>query len=75
MDSTVRDRVAQQAAKIVLEPVFEADFAPCSYGFRPKRPATQAMERLRVGFGIPPMGHLIRSNYFSELEPRYGIEP
>jgi RNA-directed DNA polymerase len=47
---TVRDRVAQQAAKIVLEPIFEADFAPCSYGFRPKRSATQAMERLRVGF-------------------------
>src|SRR6266498_1507899 len=47
---TVRDRVAQQATKIVLEPVFEADFAPVSYGFRPKRSATQAMERLRVGF-------------------------
>jgi RNA-directed DNA polymerase len=47
---TVRDRVAQQAAKIVLEPVFEADFLPCSYGFRPKRSATQAMERLRSGF-------------------------
>ena len=37
---TVRDRVAQQAAKIVLEPIFEADFLPCSYGFRPKRSAT-----------------------------------
>jgi RNA-directed DNA polymerase len=47
---TVRDRVAQQAAKIVLEPVFEADFLPCSFGFRPKRSATQAMERLRTGF-------------------------
>jgi RNA-directed DNA polymerase len=46
----VRDRVAQQAAKIVLEPVFEADFLPCSYGFRPKRSATMAMERLRTGF-------------------------
>ncbi|EGX61182.1 RNA-directed DNA polymerase [Streptomyces zinciresistens K42] len=46
----MRDRVAQQAAKIVLEPVFEAGFLPCSYGFRPKRSATQAMERLRVGF-------------------------
>jgi RNA-directed DNA polymerase len=33
----VRDRVAQQAAKIVLEPLFEADFAPCSYGFRVRR--------------------------------------
>jgi len=47
---TVRDRVAQQAARLVLEPIFEADFASCSYGFRPRRPATQAMERLRVGF-------------------------
>jgi RNA-directed DNA polymerase len=47
---TVRDRVAQQAAKMVLEPIFEADFLPCSYGFRPRRSATQAMERLRVGF-------------------------
>jgi RNA-directed DNA polymerase len=47
---TVRDRVAQQAARIVLEPIFEADFLPCSYGFRPKRSATLAMERLRVGF-------------------------
>ena len=47
---TVRDRVAQQAAKIVLEPIFEADFLPCSYGFRPRRSATQAMKRLRVGF-------------------------
>src|SRR5580698_4437666 len=47
---TVKDRVAQQATKIVLEPIFEADFLPCSFGFRPKRPATQAMERLRTGF-------------------------
>jgi len=47
---TVRDRVAQQAAKLVLEPVFEADFAPCSFGFRPKRSATDALEVIRVGF-------------------------
>jgi RNA-directed DNA polymerase len=46
----IRDRVAQQAAKLVLEPIFEADFLPVSYGFRPKRSATQAMERLRRGF-------------------------
>jgi RNA-directed DNA polymerase len=46
----VRDRVAQAAAKIVLEPIFEADFLPCSYGFRPRRSATMAMERLRTGF-------------------------
>jgi RNA-directed DNA polymerase len=47
---TVKDRVAQQAAKLVLEPIFEADFLPCSFGFRPKRSATDAMERCRVGF-------------------------
>jgi RNA-directed DNA polymerase len=47
---TVKDRVCQQAAKLVLEPIFEADFLPCSFGFRPKRSATNAMERLRVGF-------------------------
>jgi len=44
---TVRDRVVQMAAKLVLEPIFEADFRPSSYGFRPKRSATQALERLR----------------------------
>jgi RNA-directed DNA polymerase len=47
---TVKDRVCQQATKIVLEPIFEADFLPCSFGFRPKRSATDALERLRVGF-------------------------
>jgi RNA-directed DNA polymerase len=47
---TVVDRVCQQAAKIVLEPLFEADFLACSFGFRPKRSATDALERLRVGF-------------------------
>jgi group II intron reverse transcriptase/maturase len=45
---TVRDRVAQMAATLVLEPIFEADFHPCSYGFRPRRNATQALETLRV---------------------------
>jgi group II intron reverse transcriptase/maturase len=44
---TVRDRVVQMAAKLVLEPVFEADFFPCSYGFRPRRSATDALESLR----------------------------
>jgi RNA-directed DNA polymerase len=42
--------VCQQAAKLVLEPIFEADFLPCSFGFRPRRSALDAMERLRVGF-------------------------
>src|SRR5215218_9454739 len=45
---TVRDRVAMTAAKLVLEPIFEADFLPSSYGFRPKRSAHQALEAIRV---------------------------
>jgi group II intron reverse transcriptase/maturase len=40
---TVRDRVAQQACKIVIEPLYEANFLPCSYGYRPKRSAGQAV--------------------------------
>jgi len=44
---TVRDRVVQMAAKLMLEPVFEADFLPCSYRFRPKRNATMALETFR----------------------------
>ena len=42
----VRDRIVQAAAKIVLEPVFEADFLPCSFGFRPKRSAHDALQVL-----------------------------
>ena len=45
----VRDRVVQAAAKLVCEPIFEADFLDCSYGFRPKRSAQQALEAIRVG--------------------------
>ena len=45
---TVRDRVMQMATKIVIEPIFEADFQPGSYGFRPKRSATEALEAIRV---------------------------
>lgn len=41
---TVRDRVVQQACKIVIEPIFEANFRDCSFGFRPKRSAQQAVE-------------------------------
>jgi group II intron reverse transcriptase/maturase len=44
---TVRDRVVQQACKIVIEPVFEADFLDCSYGFRPKRSPQQAVSAVK----------------------------
>ena len=42
----VRDRIVQAAIKIVLETIFEADFLPCSYGFRPKRSAHDALQVL-----------------------------
>jgi group II intron reverse transcriptase/maturase len=45
---TVRDRVIQQATKIVIEPLYEADFKESSYGFRPKRSATDALEAIRL---------------------------
>jgi RNA-directed DNA polymerase len=44
----VRDRVVQGALKLVLEPIFEADFKPCSYGFRPKRRAHDAIAEIRL---------------------------
>jgi RNA-directed DNA polymerase len=67
---TIRDRVAQQAAKLVLEPLFEADFLACSFGFRPKRSATDAMEAIRVAF---PKGQQFVfeadiTNFFGEID-------
>ncbi len=44
---TIRDRVAQMAVKLVIEPIFEADFEDCSFGFRPKRDAHQAVRAIR----------------------------
>jgi len=67
---TVQDRVVQMAAKLVLEPIFEADFAPCSYGFRPRRSATMALERLRQ-LGSRGMDHVLDAdieNYFGSIE-------
>jgi RNA-directed DNA polymerase len=45
--ATVRDRVVQASLKLVLEPIFEADFLPCSYGFRPKHRAHDAVAEVR----------------------------
>jgi RNA-directed DNA polymerase len=67
---TVRDRVVQMAAKLVLEPIFEAEFMPCSYGFRPRRSATMALERLRQ-LGSRGMDHVLDAdieNYFGSIE-------
>src|ERR1022692_3553571 len=43
---TIRDRVVQTAAKIVLEPIFEADLEPSAYGYRPKRSAQDAIRKV-----------------------------
>lgn len=47
---TVPEGVVQEAARVALEPIIEADMLPCSYGFRSRRSATPARERLREGF-------------------------
>lgn len=67
---TVRDRVVQMAAKIVLEPVFETDFKECSYGYRPKRSALNAMEKIRE---LANQGHNFVldadiKNYFGSID-------
>jgi RNA-directed DNA polymerase len=67
---TVRDRVVQMAAKLVLEPIFEADFKECSYGFRPRRTALQALERLREQ-GARGGNHVLDadiSDYFGSID-------
>ncbi|MDT5027464.1 MAG: RNA-directed polymerase, partial [Micromonosporaceae bacterium] len=45
--ATITDRVVQASVKLVLEPIFEADFLPCSYGFRPNRRAHDAVAEVR----------------------------
>jgi len=43
---TIRDRVAQTAAKLILEPIFEADLEPNAYGYRPRRSAQDAVQKV-----------------------------
>ncbi|HXR21609.1 MAG TPA: group II intron reverse transcriptase/maturase [Acidimicrobiales bacterium] len=67
---SVSDRVVQQAARLVLEPIFEADFLEVSYGFRPRRSATDALERIRVAFprGRVWVAEADIQDYFSEID-------
>jgi group II intron reverse transcriptase/maturase len=67
---TVRDRVVQMATKLVLEPIFEASFRSCSYGFRPKRSATDALETLRK-LGAKGYNHVLDADirdYFGSID-------
>ena len=66
----VRDRVAQMAAKLVLEPIFESDFRPCSFGFRPRRNAAGALEELRK-LGAQGYNHVLDADirdYFGSID-------
>jgi len=67
---TVRDRICQQAARIVVEPIFEADFLDVSYGFRPGRKALDAKEVVRRSFidGHQFCFEADIRNYFSEID-------
>jgi len=67
----IRDRVLQTAARLVLEPIFEASFLPCSFGFRPKRSAHQALELIRkeVNAGARWVVEVDFKDFFGSLDP------
>lgn len=69
----IRDRVLQTAARLVLEPIFEASFLPCSFGFRPKRGAHQALERTRteVNGGARWVVKVDFRDFFGSLDPGF----
>lgn len=72
----VRDRVVQMAAKLVIEPLFEADFREHSYGFRPKRGAVQALETLRK-LGAKGFNHVLDADirdYFGSIDHELLLE-
>jgi RNA-directed DNA polymerase len=66
---TIRDRVAQAAAKLVLEPIFEADFEDCAYGYRPRRSALDAVKRVHEGLcqGFTDVVDADLSGYFDSI--------
>jgi RNA-directed DNA polymerase len=66
---TIRDRVCQMAALLILEPIFEADFEDCSYGFRPGRSAHQALEVIHrhLGAGFREVYDADLQGYFDSI--------
>jgi len=66
---TVRDRVVQTAALLILEPIFEADFKECSFGFRPGRSAHQALAVIRaaLGRGLTTVYDADLASYFDSI--------
>ena len=66
---TVKDRIVQTAAMLILEPIFEADFLDCSYGFRPGRNAHQAIDAIRqhVAAGFQEVYDADLKSYFDTI--------
>ena len=66
---TIKDRTIQAVVKLVIEPIFEADFHDCSFGFRPNRNAQQAVERIaeRVKGGKTQVYDADLSSYFDSI--------
>lgn len=66
---TLKDRVVQMATVLILEPIFEADFEDCSYGFRPGRSAHQALEQIRQGLreGLSAVYDCDLKGYFDSI--------
>src|SRR5512141_2061019 len=69
---TIRDRVVQTAAKLVLEPIFEADLEPCAYGYRPKRSAQDAVRKVHKFLcqGYTDVVDADLSKYFDKIPHR-----
>jgi RNA-directed DNA polymerase len=66
---TIKDRVVQGAAKLILEPIFEADFHQSSFGYRPKRTAHQALDRVVHGLlqGLTQVIDIDLKSYFDNI--------
>ena len=66
---TIRDRVAQTAAKLVLEPIFEADFEDCAYGYRPRRSGVDAVKKVHrlIRQGYTDVVDADLSKYFDSI--------
>lgn len=72
----IKDRVVQGALKLILEPIFEADFKDCSYGYRPKRSAHQAVDRVTAGIlrGLTRVVDVDLSGYFDNIRHHIMLE-
>ena len=73
---TVKDRVVQGALKLILEPIFEADFKGCSYEYRPRRHAHQAIDRVTRGIlqGLTRVVDVDLSGYFDNIRHHLLLE-